>query len=88
MKRFRIAHYQKPPSIWFINGGSLYITDTHYIVKYFARTVATMEIAATTVSPLAANPINKGVRFECDNQNIDLYFFRKTANEVYAAVEL
>ena len=83
MKKFKVAHYQKSGSMWFTNGGKLIITENEYIVKYLFQTVARFEIDKTTASHVPANPINKGIRLTDGVKEIDLYFFKKTADKLY-----
>ena len=88
MEKFKIAHYQKSGSMWFINGGKLIITENEYIVKYLFQTVAIFEIDKTLASRISANPINKGVRLTDGNKEIDLYFFKKTLEKIYKMLEI
>ena len=37
MEKYKIAHYQKSGSMWFINGGKFIITENEYIVKYVLK---------------------------------------------------
>ena len=82
MEKFKITHYQKSGSMWFTNGGKFIITENEYIVKYLFQTVVRFEIDKTKASCIPANPINKGIRLTDGVKEIDLYFFKKTADKL------
>ena len=82
MEKFKIVYYQKSGSMWFTNGGKFIITENEYIVKYLFQTVVRFEIDKTIASCISANPINKGIRLADGVKEIDLYFFKKTADKL------
>ena len=83
METYKIAHYQKSGSMWFMNGGKLIITEREYIVKYLFQTVTKFAIDKTVASRLSANSINVGISLTDGINSIDLYFFKKTAEKLY-----
>ena len=82
MKEFKIAHYKKGGSMWFVNGGKLIITENKFTVKYLFRTVLSFDVDKTTVSRLSAD-IYKGIRLSDGVKEIDIYFFKKAADKLY-----
>ena len=82
MKEFKIAHYKKGGSMWFVNGGKLIITENTFTVKYLFRTVLSFDVDKTTVSRLSAD-IYKGIRLSDGAKEIDIYFFKKAADKLY-----
>ena len=83
MESYKIIHYHKSGSMFPTNGGKLIITEKEYIVKYLFQTVARFEIDKTVVSRLSGNPINIGISLTDGVKDIDLYFFKKTAEKLY-----
>ena len=84
MEKFKIAHYQKSGSMWFTNGGKLIVTENEYIVKYLFQTVARFEIDKTVASRCSdVVPLSQGIRLTDGIKEIDLYFFNKTAENLY-----
>ena len=84
MEKFKIAHYQKSGSMWFTNGGKLIVAENEYIVKYLFQTVARFEIDKTIASRCSdVVLLSRGIRLSDGVKTIDLYFFNKTAEELY-----
>ena len=88
MEIYKIAHYQKSGSMWFMNGGKLIITEREYIVKYLFQTVAKFEIDKTVAWRLSANPINVRIFLSDGVKSINLYFFKKTADKLYEKLKI
>ena len=84
MEKFKIVHYKKSSSMWFTNGGKLIVTKNEYIVKYLFQTVAIFEIDKTVASRCSdIVPLSRGIRLSDGVNEIDLYFFNKTAEKLY-----
>lgn len=86
MKKFKVTSYHKSNALMPTNGGTLIITETEYIVKYLFITVAKYKIDNTTVSKISF--VSKGINLNDGQKQIDLYFFSKTAEKVYQALNL
>ena len=50
MKKFKVTSYHKSNALMPTNGGTLFITENEYIIKYLFITVARYKIKNTTVS--------------------------------------
>ncbi len=88
MKKYRIAQYQISTSFWFVNGGKLIVTENEYVIKCFFKTVAKFEINKTIASKIPSILFHQGLRLTDGVKSIDLYFFVKTANELYKLFDL
>jgi len=86
--KYSIAHYQKIGTDYFINGGKLIITDSEYILKCFFKTVAKFNIEETTISKIPENLFYQGIRISDDKMGYNLYFFPKTASEIYKQLNI
>lgn len=83
MRKYRITHYKKTNSFLFTNGGILIVTDNEYIVKYLFWTVAKFDADKTAASKIPSIANHRGIRLADGVNSIDLYFFAKTAEELY-----
>lgn len=88
MKKFKIAHYQKGGSMWFVNGGKLIITENKFTVKYLFRTVLSFDTDKTTVSRISTDPLYNGIRLSDGVKETDIYFFKKAADELYEIFDI
>ncbi len=86
MKKFKVLRYHKGNALMPTNGGTLIITETEYIVKYFFITIAKYKIDNTTASKISF--VSKGVNLNDGEKEIDLYFFSKTADRIYQLLNL
>lgn len=83
MKEFKIVHYKKGGSMWFVNGGKLIITENKFTVKCLFRTVLSFDVDKTTVSRLSDDFIYRGIRLSDGAKEINIYFFKKAADKLY-----
>ena len=88
MRKYKIAHYKESNSIWFVNGGKLFVTDTEYVVKCFFKTVAAFKIDKTFAHKISYNLSRKGINLSDNIKSIDLYFPTKTLDELYELFNL
>ena len=86
MKKFKVISYHKGNALMPTNGGTLVVTDTEYIVKYLFITVARYKIDNTIASEISF--ISKGINLNDGEKQIDLYFYSKTAQEVYELLNI
>ena len=86
MKKFKVISYHKSNALMPTNGGTLIITESEYIIKYFFIIVAKYEIEKTIVSKISF--ISKGINLNDGEKEINLYFFSKTAKKVYELLDL
>jgi hypothetical protein len=49
MKKYPISHYKKSGSSLFVNGGTLTVTDSEYLVEYLNKEVVRFSIQDTLV---------------------------------------
>ena len=86
--KYRVAHYQKEGSDWYINGGSLILTDFEYVLKNFFKTVVKFEKDNTVISRIPDYMMYKGINMSDGKQSYNLYFFEKNAVDVYHTFEV
>ncbi len=86
--KFSVAHYKKTDSDWLVNGGKLIVTDSEYVLKCFLKTVARFETHKTKFCKIPDNTFYKGVSISDGEKSYELYFFSKTANEVYHILKI
>ena len=86
--KFSVAHYKKADSDWLVNGGKLIVTDSEYVLKCFLKTVARFEADKTKLCKIPDNMLYKGISISDGEQSYELYFFSKTANEIYREVKI
>ena len=84
MNQLPISHYKKGGSSLFINGGSLTVTDSEYLVEYLNKEVARFSVRDTVVTKASPELLYEGIRLTHNGQSIDLYFPKvgKTIREV------
>jgi hypothetical protein len=84
MKKYPISHYKKSGSSLFVNGGTLIITDSEYLVEYLNKEVVRFSLRDTVVTKVSPELLYEGIRLTHDCQSIDLYFPKmgKTIREV------
>ena len=86
--KFSVAHYKKADSDWLVNGGKLIVTDSEYVLKCFLNTVARFEAHKTKLCKIPDNMSYKGISISDGEQSYELYFFSKTASEVYRILKI
>ena len=86
--KFSVAHYKKDDTDWFVNGGKLIVSDSEYVLKCFFKTVASFEAHKTKFCRIPDNTFCKGVSISDGEKSYELYFFSKTANEVYRILKI
>ena len=82
MTKYKVAHYRKDGSNWFVNGGRLLVTERGFSLRNFFRTVAKFEKDMTTVRKVEDLNPYKGLRFSDGVQSFTIYFFPKVADEL------
>ena len=82
--KFPVAHYKKASSDWFVNGGKLIVADGKYTLKSFMKTVAVFEADQTIVRKIPDEMWYKGISMSDGQKEYNLYFFKNTADKVYA----
>ena len=82
MKTYPIAHYKKVGSDLFINGGKLTISDAEYAVHYLFKEVARFSAGETTVSKASGQMLYDGIKLADEKASIELYFTKKTSEEL------
>lgn len=88
MEKFQIAHYKKGDSTLYINGGTLTVSDTEYIVHYMFKEAARFAAENTTVTKAPSEPLYDGITLTDGNTSIDLHFFKNTAEKIYELFQL
>lgn len=88
MKTYPIAHYKKGGSDLFVNGGKLTITDVEYTVQYLFKEVARFSAGETTVTRASEQMLYDGIKLEDEKASIELYFAKKTAEELWKLFKL
>lgn len=88
MKTYPIAHYKKGGADLFINGGKLTISDADYTVHYLFKEVARFSAGDTTVTRASGQMLYDGIKLADENESIELYFAKKTAEELWAFFKL
>ena len=86
--KFSVAHYKKADSDWWVNGGKFIVTDSEYVLKGFLKTVARFEAEKTKSCKIPDNMLYKGISISDGEQSYELYFFSKTASEVYRILKI
>ena len=86
--KFSVAHYKKADSEWLVNGGKLIVTNKEYVLKCFFKTVARFEAEKTKVCKIPDYMLYKGISISDGEQSYELYFFSKTANDVYCILKI
>lgn len=81
--KFSVAHYKRSDSDWWVNGGKLIVTDSEYILKSFFKTVARFKTDNTKICKIHDSMLYKGISLSDGERSYELFFFSKTANEVY-----
>ena len=74
MKKYPISHYKKSGSSLFINGGTLTVTDSEYLVEYLNKEVVRFSLRDTVVTKASPELLYEGIRLTHNGQSIDLYF--------------
>ena len=74
MKKFPISHYKKSGSSLFVNGGTLTVTDSEYLVEYLNKEVVRFSLRDTVVTKVSPELLYVGIRLTHNGQSIDLYF--------------
>ena len=84
MKKFPISHYKKSGSSLFVNGGTLTVTDSEYLVEYLNKEVVRFSIQDTVITNANPELLYEGIRLTHNGQSIDLYFPKmgKTIREI------
>lgn len=88
MKTYPIAHYKKGGSDLFVNGGKLTISDAEYTVQYLFKEVARFSAEETTVTRASEQMLYEGIKLADDKTSIELYFTKKTAEELWKLFKL
>ena len=86
--KFTIAHLKKADSKWFANGGRLVVTDDELIVKYFFKEIGRFSRGSAKVEKIRPAFGYQGVKISDNTAALELYFFPKTADSVYALFNL
>ena len=74
MKKYPISHYKKSGSSLFVNGGTLTVTDSEYLVEYLNKEVVRFSIQDTVITKANPELLYEGIRLTHNGQSIDLYF--------------
>ena len=74
MKKYPISHYKKNGSSLFVNGGTLTVTDSEYLVEYLNKEVVRFSIQDTVITKDSPELLYEGIRLTHNGQSIDLYF--------------
>ena len=74
MKKYPISHYKKSGSSLFVNGGTLTVTDSEYLVEYLNKEVVRFSIQDTVITKANPELFYEGIRLTHNGQSIDLYF--------------
>ena len=74
MKKFPISHYKKSSSSLFVNGGTLTVTDSEYLVEYLNKEMVCFSIQDTVITKANPELLYEGIRLTHNGQSIDLYF--------------
>lgn len=88
MELYRIAHYKKEGSALFINGGTLTVTDTEYIVHYMSKEVVRFSAAETTVTKASPDFLYEGIKLSNSSASIEMYFFKNSAKKIFKLFQL
>ena len=88
MRSYTIAHYKKGGSDLFMNGGKLTISDSEYTVHYLFKEVARFSAGETTVTRASGQMMYDGIKLADENASIELYFSKKTAEELWEFFKL
>ena len=85
MKKYPISHYKKSGSSLFVNGGTLTVTDSEYIIKYLNKEVIRFSRQNAVITKAPDELLHEGIRLSEESASIDLFFLKtgKTAKAIH-----
>lgn len=75
-------------STLFINGGTLTVSDTEYIIHYMSKEVVRFSAAETTVTKASPEFLYEGIKLSDSSASIEMYFPKNTAKNIFDLFQL
>ena len=81
MQKISVHHYRLGGSAVIVNGGTLTVTETDYLVTSFGKEIVRFPISETSVQKGTSELLYEVIKLTCGTEYIELFFLKLNAGK-------